>query len=78
VIVALVVLRFQLLHAARAVSCAVHRSTITRAVGEIRPLLAQHGFAVPGTPSPIARNAASTSVTALTRGSRGVPSGCCG
>src|SRR6266851_1344711 len=29
-------------------------------------------------PSPIARNAASASVTALTRGGRGVPSGCCG
>jgi DDE superfamily endonuclease len=28
----------------------VHRSTITRAVGEIRPLLAARGFAVPGQP----------------------------
>jgi DDE superfamily endonuclease len=28
----------------------VHRSTITRAVGEIRPLLAARGFAVPGKP----------------------------
>jgi hypothetical protein len=28
----------------------VHRSTITRAAGEIRPLLAARGFAVPGQP----------------------------
>jgi DDE superfamily endonuclease len=28
----------------------VHRSTITRAVGEVRPLLAARGFAVPGKP----------------------------
>lgn len=28
----------------------VDRSTITRAVGEIRPLLAERGFAVPGKP----------------------------
>jgi hypothetical protein len=50
VIVTLVVLRFQLPHAALAVFYGVHRSTITRAVGEIRPLLAARGFAVPGTP----------------------------
>jgi len=48
VIVTLVVLRFQLPHAALAVFYGVHRSTITRAVGEIRPLLAARGFAVPG------------------------------
>jgi hypothetical protein len=48
VIATLVVLRFQLPHAALAVFYGVHRSTITRAVGEIRPLLAQRGFAVPG------------------------------
>jgi hypothetical protein len=48
VIVTLVILRFQLPHAALAVFFGVHRSTITRAVGEIRPLLAQRGFAVPG------------------------------
>ena len=50
VIVTLVVLRFQLPHAAVAVFYGVHRSTITRAVGEIRPLLAARGFAVPGKP----------------------------
>jgi hypothetical protein len=50
VIVTLVILRFQLPHAALAVFYGVHRSTITRAVGEIRPLLAARGFAVPGKP----------------------------
>jgi hypothetical protein len=50
VIATLVVLRFQLPHAALAVFYGVHRSTITRAVGEIRPLLAQRGIAVPGRP----------------------------
>ena len=50
VIATLVVLRVQLPHAALAVFYGVHRSTITRAVGEIRPLLAQRGFAVPGQP----------------------------
>ncbi len=48
VIATLVVLRFQLPHAALAVFYGVHRSTITRAVHEIRPLLAARGFAVPG------------------------------
>ena len=50
VIITLVILRFQLPHAALAVFYGVHRSTITRAAGEIRPLLAQRGFAVPGKP----------------------------
>jgi hypothetical protein len=50
VIATLVILRFQLPHAALAVCYDVHRSTITRAAGEIRPLLAQRGFAVPGQP----------------------------
>jgi DDE superfamily endonuclease len=50
VIATLVVLRFQLPHAVLAVFYGVHRSTITRAVGEIRPLLAQRGFAVPSQP----------------------------
>jgi hypothetical protein len=50
VIVTLVILRFQLPHAALAVFYGVHRSTITRAVGEVRPLLAARGFAVPGSP----------------------------
>src|SRR5256886_2647627 len=50
VIATLVVLRFQLPHATLAVFFGVHRSTITRAVGEIRPLLAASGSAVPGKP----------------------------
>jgi hypothetical protein len=50
VIATLVVLRFQLPHAALAVFYGVDRSTITRAVHEIRPLLAARGFAVPGEP----------------------------
>jgi hypothetical protein len=50
VIATLVVLRFQLPHAALAVFYGVDRSTITRAVHEIRPLLAARGFAVPGHP----------------------------
>jgi hypothetical protein len=50
VIATLVVLRFQLPHAALALLYGVDRATITRAVGEIRPLLAARGFAVPGKP----------------------------
>jgi hypothetical protein len=50
VIITLVILRFQLPHAALAVFYGVDRSTITRAAGEIRPLLARRGFAVPGKP----------------------------
>jgi DDE superfamily endonuclease/Helix-turn-helix of DDE superfamily endonuclease len=50
VIATLVVLRFQLPHAALAVFYGVDRSTITRAVHEVRPLLAARGFAVPGSP----------------------------
>ena len=50
VIATLVILRFQLPHAALAVFYGVDRSTITRAVHEIRPLLAARGFAVPGEP----------------------------
>jgi hypothetical protein len=50
VIATLVILRFQLPHAALAVFYQVDRSTVTRAVHEIRPLLAQRGFAVPGKP----------------------------
>ena len=48
VIVTLVALRFQLPHAALAELYQVDRSTVTRAVREIRPLLAARGFAVPG------------------------------
>ncbi|MCX5199392.1 transposase [Streptomyces sp. NBC_00249] len=50
-IATLVILRFQLPHAALALFCDVDRSTITRAVHEIRPLLAARGFAVPGQPN---------------------------
>jgi DDE superfamily endonuclease/Helix-turn-helix of DDE superfamily endonuclease len=50
VIVTLVYLRFQLPHAALAELCQVDRSTVTRAIREIRPLLAARGFAVPGHP----------------------------
>jgi hypothetical protein len=48
VIATLVILRFQLPHAALALFYGVDRSTVTRAVHEIRPLLAARGFAVPG------------------------------
>jgi hypothetical protein len=50
VLATLVVLRLQLPHQALAVLYGVDRATITRAVGEIRPLLAARGFAVPGLP----------------------------
>jgi hypothetical protein len=50
VIVTLVYLRHQLPHAALAALCEVDRSTVTRAVREIRPLLAARGFAVPHRP----------------------------
>jgi hypothetical protein len=47
-VIATLVMRFQLPHAALAVLYGVDRSTVTRAVHEIRPLLEQRGFAVPG------------------------------
>src|ERR1700730_3679323 len=50
VVATLVILRFQLPHAALALFYKVDRSTITRAVHEIRPLLAARGFAVPASP----------------------------
>jgi hypothetical protein len=50
VIVTLVYLRHQLPHAAIAALYEVGRSTVTRAVREIRPLLAARGFAVPHRP----------------------------
>lgn len=50
VIVTLVTLRFQLPHAALAELYRVDRSTVTRAIREVRPLLAARGFAVPGKP----------------------------
>ncbi|MER6104371.1 transposase family protein [Streptomyces sp. NPDC001832] len=48
VLVALVHLRTQLPHAALAELYGVGRSTVTEAIGEIRPLPADRGFAVPG------------------------------
>ncbi len=50
VIVTLVYLRHQLPHAALAELYEVDRSTVTRAVHEVRPLLAARGFAVPHRP----------------------------
>jgi hypothetical protein len=50
VLVTLVILRLQLPHQALAVLSGVDRATITRAVHEIRPLLARRGFAVPAMP----------------------------
>jgi len=50
VIATLVHLRLQRPHKALAVIYGVDRSTVTRAVREIRPLLAARGFAVPGEP----------------------------
>ena len=50
VIATLVHLRFQLPHAALAELYRVGRSTVTRAIREVRPLLAARGFAVPGHP----------------------------
>jgi DDE superfamily endonuclease/Helix-turn-helix of DDE superfamily endonuclease len=50
VIVTLACLRFQLPHKALAMIYGVDRSTVTRAVREIRPLLAARGFAVPAEP----------------------------
>jgi hypothetical protein len=50
VIATLVHLRFQLPHAALAELYRVDRSTVTRAIHEVRPLLAARGFAVPGRP----------------------------
>ncbi len=47
VLVTLAVLRLQIPHAALALMFEVDRSTITRAVHQIRPLLAHRGFATP-------------------------------
>jgi hypothetical protein len=50
VVATLVYLRFQLPHAALAELYRVDRSTISRAIAEIRPLFAARGFAVPEDP----------------------------
>ena len=47
VLVTLAVLRLQIPHAALAQMYGVHRSTVTRAVREVRPLLAGRGYATP-------------------------------
>ncbi|MER5981237.1 transposase family protein [Streptomyces sp. NPDC001857] len=47
---ALVHLRTQLPHAALAERYGVGRSTVTEAIGEVRPLLADRGFAIPDQP----------------------------
>jgi Helix-turn-helix of DDE superfamily endonuclease len=51
VLATLIVLRLQLPHQALAVLFGVDRATITRAIGQIRRLLAARGFAVPGQPT---------------------------
>ncbi len=68
VIVTLVHLRFQLPHAALAELYRVHRSTVTRAIGEVRPLLAARGFAVPGEPGIRLRTLADVFAYASARG----------
>jgi hypothetical protein len=68
VIVTLVTLRFQLPHAALAELYEVDRSTVTRAVREIRPLLAARGFAVPGEPGVRLRTLADVFAYASARG----------
>jgi DDE superfamily endonuclease len=47
VLVTLAVLRLQIPHAALAQMYGVHRSTVTRAVRQVRPLLAGRGYATP-------------------------------
>jgi len=68
VIVTLVHLRLQLPHAALAELYRVHRSTVTRAIGEVRPLLAVRGFAVPGEPGIRLRTLAGVFAYASARG----------
>ena len=68
VIVTLVYLRFQLPHQALAELHGVHRSTVSRAVGEIRPLLAARGFAVPAQPGVRLRTLADVFAYAAARG----------
>jgi hypothetical protein len=68
VIVTLVYLRIQLRHAALAELYRVHRSTVTRASGEVRPLLARRGFAGPGEPGIRLRTLADVFADASARG----------
>jgi DDE superfamily endonuclease/Helix-turn-helix of DDE superfamily endonuclease len=68
VIATLVYLRFQLPHQALAELYRVDRSTVTRAIHEIRPLLAARGFAVPGEPGIRLRTLADLFAYAAARG----------
>lgn len=68
VIATLVHLRFQLPHQALAALYGVGRSTITRAIGEIRPLPAARGFAVPGEPGVRLKTLADVFAYAAARG----------
>jgi hypothetical protein len=70
VVATLVILRFQLPHAALALFYGVSRPTITRAVHEVRPLLAQRGFAVPGAPGVRLRTLADVFAYAASQGVR--------
>ena len=74
VIVTLVQLRFQLPHQALAVLYGVGRSTVSRAIGEVRPLLAARGFAVPGEPGVRLRTLADVFAYVSARG-RGTAAG---
>ena len=68
VIATLVHLRFQLPHKALAELYRVDRSTVTRAIHEVRPLLAARGFAVPGEPGIRLRTLADLFAYAAARG----------
>ena len=68
VIATLVYLRFQLPHKALAELYRVDRSTVTRAIREVRPLLAARGFAVPGEPGIRLRTLADLFAYAAARG----------
>jgi hypothetical protein len=71
VIATLVILRLQLPHAALALFDNVDRSTITRAVHEIRALLAQRGFAIPERPDVRLRTLADVFAYAAAEGVEG-------
>jgi hypothetical protein len=73
VIATLVIMRFQLPHAALAVLYDVDRSTLTRAVHEIRPLLEQRGCAVPGRPGVRLQTLADVFAYAAAKASRCAP-----
>jgi hypothetical protein len=68
VIATLVHLRFQLPHKALAELYRVDRPAVTRAIHEIRPLLAARGFAVPGEPGIRLRTLAGLFAYAAARG----------